>query len=142
MGKSGRVVAVAVVAFGLCAVAVFFLFGPWKAPGGVHALAVLPLKSSAGSTEDDALGRAISDSLIRRFRATGAVAVSPAAAERTRCLRGPCAARADSSEFEVQLLRAGDGRMLWKESFDVPASDAHAVENAIFEAVSSRLRLK
>ncbi len=142
MGKSGRVVAVAVVAFGLCAVAVFFLFGPWKAPGGVHALAVLPLKSSAGSTEDDALGRAISDSLIRRFRATGAVAVSPAAAGADTLLEGSVRREGGQLQFEVQLLRAGDGRMLWKESFDVPASDAHAVENAIFEAVSSRLRLK
>ena len=134
--------AVAVVVFGLCAVAVFFLFGPWKAPGGVHALAVLPLKSAAGNAADDALGLAMSDSLIRRFRATGAVTVSPAAAGADTLLEGSVRREGGRLQFEVRLLRAGDGRMLWKESFDVPASDTPAVENAIFEAVSSRLRLK
>ena len=84
----------------------------------------------------------MSDSLIRRFRATGAVTVSPAAAGADTLLEGSVRREGGQLRFEVRLLRAGDGRMLWKESFDVPASDAPAVENAIFEAVSSRLRLK
>ena len=134
--------AIAVVVFGLCAVSVFFLFGPWKAPGGVHSLAVLPLKSSAGSAEDDALGRAISDSLIRRFRETGAVTVSPTAAGADSVLEGSVHREARKLQVGVRLVRAGDGRTLWKESFDVPVSDAPAVEDAVFEAVASRLRLK
>jgi TolB-like protein len=142
MGKSGRVVAIAVVVFGLCAVAIFFLFGPWKAPGGVHALAVLPLRSSAGSAEDDALGRAISASLMRRLDATGAVTLSPTAAGADSLLEGSVYREAGRLRVDARLFRAGDGRTLWKESFDVPASEAARVENAIFEAVASRLRLK
>ena len=134
--------AIAVVAFGLCAVAVFFLFGPWKAPGGVHSLAVLPLESSAGSAEDDALGRAISDSLIRRFRATGAVTVSPTAAGADSVLEGSLRQEGGRLQVRMQLLRAGDGRTLWTQAFDVLASDVPAVEEAVFEAVASRLRLK
>lgn len=142
MGKSGRVVAAAVVVFGLCAVAVFFLVGPWKAPGGVHSLVVLPLKSSGGSAEDDALGRAISDSLIRRFRATGAVAASPTASGADTVLEGSVDRQGGRLKAGIRLLRAGDGRTLWKESFDVPASEATAIENAVFDAVASHLRLK
>ena len=142
MGKSGRVAAIVVVAFGLCAVTVFFLSGPWKAPGGVHALAVLPLKSPAASAEDDALGLAIAESLARRFRATGAVTVSATVAGADSLLEGTVHREAGRLQVAIRLLRAGDRRPLWKESFDVPASEALAVEDATFSAVVSRLRLK
>jgi TolB-like protein len=135
-------VAVAVVVFGLCAVAAFFLSGPWKAPGGVHSLAVLPLTSPAGSAEDAALGRAVADSLIRRFGATGAVIVNPSARGADTVLEGSVRREAGRLRVDARLVRAGDGRTLWKRSFDVPVTEAPAVENAIFEAVSSRLRLK
>lgn len=142
MGKSGRLVAIGLIVFGLCAVAVFSLFGPWRAPGGAHALAVLPLKSPSGSAEDDALGLAMSDALIRRFRATGAVTVSANAPGADVLLEGSVSRAGGRLQVGIQLLRAGDGRTLWKESFDVPASEATAIENAVFEAVASRLRLK
>jgi len=142
MGKSGRFVAIALIAFGLCAVAEFSLFGPWKAPGGAHALAVLPLKSPSGSAEDDALGLAMSDALIRRFRATGAVTVSAGAPGADVLLEGTVHAAEGRLQVGVRLLRAGDGRTLWKQSFDVSASEAPAVESAVFDAVSFRLRLK
>lgn len=142
MGKSGRFVTIALIAFGLCAVSVFFLFGPWRAPGGAHSLAVLPLKSPSGSAEDDALGLALSDSLMRRFRATGAVNVSPTVPGADALLEGSVHRAGGRLQVRVQLLRAGDGRTLWKQSFDVPASKALTIENAVFEAVVSRLRLK
>lgn len=142
MGKSGRLVAVALVVFGFCAVAVFSRFGPWRAPGGVHALAVLPLKSPSGSAGDDALGLAMADSLTRRFRATGAVTVSPEARGADTLLEGSIDSSGGRLRVRAQLLRAGDGRTLWKESFDVPPSEALAIENAVFEAVATRLRLK
>jgi hypothetical protein len=142
MGKSGRFVAIALIVFGLCAVAVFSLFGPWRPPGGVHSLAVLPLKSPSGIAGDDALGLAMSDSLVRRFRATGAVIVRPEARGADALLEGSVHRSDGRLQVRVQLLRAGDGRTLWKESFDVPASEALTIENAVFEAVVSRLRLK
>lgn len=142
MGRSGRLVAIALVVFGLCAVAVFSRFGPWRAPGGVHALAVLPLKSPSGSAEDNALGLAMSDSLTRRFRATGAVIVSPEARGADTLLEGSVDRSGGRLRVRVRLLRAGDGRTLWKESFDVSTDEALTIENSVFEAVASRLRLK
>ncbi len=142
MGRSGRLVAIALIVFGLCAVAVFSLFGPWRPPGGVHALAVSPLKSPSGSAGDAALGRAMSDSLIRRFRDTGAVIVSPEAAGADTLLEGTMDRAGGRLRVSARLVRAGDGRALWSQFFDVPESDATAVEDAIFAAVASRLRLK
>ena len=142
MGKSGRLVAIALIVFGLCAVAVFSLFGPWRPPGGVHSLAVLPLKSPSGIAEDDALGLAMSGSLIRRFRDTGAVIVRPEARGADALLEGSVHLAGGRLQVRVRLLRAGDGRSMWAQSFDVAASDAGAIENAVFEAVVSRLRLK
>ena len=43
--------------------------------------------------------------------------------------------------MSVNLLRAGDGRSMWTESFDVPASEVFAVEDAVSDAVVARLRL-
>jgi TolB-like protein len=142
MGKSGRLVAIALIVFGLCAVAVFSLFGPWRAPGGAHTLAVLPLRSPSGDAADAALGLAMSDALILRFRETGAVTVSAGAPGADTLLEGTVQAAGGRLRVGIQLLRAGDGRTLWKKSFDVPESEASAIENAVFEAVSSRLRLK
>lgn len=142
MGKSGRLVAIGLIVFGLCAVAVFSLFGPWKAPGGAHVLAVLPLTSPSGDTADAAVGLAMSESLIRRFGATGALTVNSSAAGADTLLEGTVHAAGGRLRVGVRLLRAGDGRTLWTQSFDVPESEAPAVESAIFEAVSTRLRLK
>ncbi len=142
MGRSGRLVAIALIVFGLCAVAVFSLFGPWRAPGGAHVLAVLPFTSPSGDAADAALGLAMSDALIRRFGATGAVTVNASAAGADALLEGTVQAVGGRLRAAIRLQRAGDGRILWKKSFDVPESEAVAVENAVFEAVSSRLRLK
>ena len=103
---------------------------------------MLPLKSYAGSAGDDALGLAMADSLIRRFRATGAVIVRPEARGADALLEGSVHRAGGRLQVRVRLLRAGDGRTLWKESFDVPASEALTIENAVFDAVAHRLRLK
>jgi TolB-like protein len=142
MGKSGRLVAISLLVFGLCAVAVFSLFGPWKAPGGAHVLAVLPLKSPSADAADAALGLAMSDALIRRLSATGALTVSSGGAGADTRLEGTVQAAGGRLRVGVRLVRVGDGRILWKQSFDVPESEAPAVESAILEAVSTRLRLK
>jgi serine/threonine-protein kinase len=125
----------------------------------VHSLAVLPLKSLSGRADDEALGLGIADTIIRGFSRTGAVTVRPMSAVR-RYAKSDADALAAAKELKadavlegsvqraggklrisVNLLRAGDGRSMWAESFDVPASEVFEVEDAVSEAVVSRLRL-
>jgi len=68
--------------------------------------------------------------------------LSPTAAGADALLEGTVYREAGRLRVGVRLLRAADRRTLWKESFDVPASEALAVEDAIFAAVFSHRRLK
>jgi TolB-like protein/tetratricopeptide (TPR) repeat protein/predicted Ser/Thr protein kinase len=158
-GRTGRIAAIVLVAFGAAVVAAFFLLGRWNAPGGVHSLAVLPLKSLSGNAEDEALGLGIADTIIRGFSRTGALTVRPLSAVRKYAksdvdaigaarelkadavLEGSVQRSASKLRVSVNLLRAGDGRSMWTESFDVPASEVFQVEDAVSEAVVARLRV-
>ena len=157
--KTGRYLAVGLVLAGLVAVGAFAVLGRWNAPGGVHSLAVLPLQPISASAEDAALGIGIADTIIRGFSRTGALTVRPlsavqkyaksnvdalAAARELRAdavLEGSLQRSGEKLRVSVNLLRAGDGRSMWTESFDVPASEVFAVEDAVSDAVVSRLRL-
>ncbi len=159
-GRTGRMAAIVLVAFGAAVVAAFFLLGRWNTPGGVHSLAVLPLKSLSGNAEDEALGLGIADTIIRGFSRTGAVTVRPMSAVRRYAksdadalaaarelkadavLEGSVQRAGGKLRISVNLLRAGDGRSMWAESFDVPASEVFEVEDAVSDAVVSRLRLQ
>ena len=44
--------------------------------------------------------------------------------------------------MSVNLLRADDGRSIWADSFDVPASEVFAVQDQVSEAVISGLHLR
>ena len=157
--KTGRYLAVGLVLAGLVAVGAFAVLGRWNAPGGVHSLAVLPLQPISASAEDAALGLGIADTIIRGFSRTGALTVRPlsavqkyaksnvdalAAARELRAdavLEGSLQRSGEKLRVSVNLLRAGDGRSMWTESFDVPASEVFAVEDAVSDAVVARLRL-
>jgi serine/threonine-protein kinase len=157
--KTGRYLAVGLVLAGVVAVGAFAVLGRWNAPGGVHSLAVLPLQPISASAEDAALGLGIADTIIRGFSRTGALTVRPlsavqkyaktnvdalAAARELRAdavLEGSLQRSGDKLRVSVNLLRAGDGRSMWTESFDVPASEVFAVEDAVSDAVVARLRL-
>ncbi|HVQ54247.1 MAG TPA: protein kinase, partial [Thermoanaerobaculia bacterium] len=157
--KNGRYLAVGLVLAGLVAVGAFAVLGRWNAPGGVHTLAVLPLQAISGSAEDAALGLGIADTIIRGFSRTRALTVRPlsavqkyaksnvdalAAARELRAdavLEGSLQRSGEKLRVSVNLLRAGDGRSMWTESFDVPASEVFAVEDAVSDAVVARLRL-
>ena len=157
--KNGRYLAIGLVLAGLVAVGAFAVLGRWNAPGGVHTLAVLPLQPISASAEDAALGLGIADTIIRGFSRTRALTVRPlsavqkyaksnvdalAAARELRAdavLEGSLQRSGEKLRVSVNLLRAGDGRSMWTESFDVPASEVFAVEDAVSDAVVARLRL-
>ena len=157
--KTGRYLAVGLVLAGLVAVGAFAVLGRWNAPGGVHTLAVLPLQPISASSEDAALGLGIADTIIRGFSRTRALTVRPlsavqkyaksnvdalAAARELRAdavLEGSLQRSGEKLRVSVNLLRAGDGRSMWTESFDVPASEVFAVEDAVSDAIVARLRL-
>jgi serine/threonine protein kinase/tetratricopeptide (TPR) repeat protein len=128
-------------------------------PGAVHSLAVLPLKPLGGDAADEALGLGIADSIIRGLSGAGAIPVRPLSAVRRYAksdadavtaakelktdavLEGSVQRAGGKLRVTVNLLRVDDGRSLWAESFDVPASEVFEVQDAVSEAVVSRLSL-
>jgi TolB-like protein len=158
--RGARRLGIALALAALAAAGAFLVRNRWSSPGSVHALAVLPLKSLSGSPEDEALGLGIADTIIRGFSRTGAVTVRPLSAVRRYAksdadavaaarelkadavLEGSVQRAGSKLRISVNLLRAGDGRSMWAESFDVPASEVFEVQDAVSEAVVSRLRLR
>ena len=158
----GRRAAIAAAALALAAVAGLLV---WRgrsaapAPGAVQSLAVLPLRPLGGDANDEALGLGIADTIIRGLSGAGAIPVRPLSAVRryaktdTDALTAAKELRTDAVlegsvqraggklRVSVNLLRAGDGRSLWAESFDVPASEVFEVQDKVSESVVSRLRL-
>jgi TolB-like protein/tetratricopeptide (TPR) repeat protein len=159
-GRSGRLVAAAILAFGLAIVGAFLVRGRWTGPSSIRSLAVLPLKSLAGDPADEALGLGIADTVIRGFSRSGAITVRPmssvrrfaksdvdalAAARELKAdavLEGSLQRAGGKLRVSLNMLRVRDGRSMWAESFDVPASEVFEVEDAVSDAVVSRLRLQ
>jgi len=156
--RTGLLAAAAVVIAGLGVAGVFLLRGR-TASSDVHSLAVLPLKPLSGNVDDEALGLGIADSIIRAFSRTGAIAVRPLSAVRRYAkadvdavaaarelaadtvLEGSLQRSGGKLRVSVNLLGARDGRSIWTESFDVPASEVFEIQDAVSEAVVSSLRL-
>jgi TolB-like protein len=133
---------------------------PAAAGGAVRSLAVLPLKPLGGDAADEALGLGIADSIIRGFSRSGAIQVRPLSAVRRYAksdtdavaaavelktdavLEGSVQRAGGKLRVGVNLLSAPDGRSIWTESFDVPASEVFEVQDAVSQAVVSRLRVQ
>ena len=130
------------------------------ASNAVQSLAVLPLKPLGSDPADEALGLGIADSIIRGFSRSGAIQVRPLSAVRRYAksdvdavaaarelktdavLEGSVQRAGGKLRASVNLLTAADGRSIWTESFDVPASEVFEVQDAVSEAVVSRLRVR
>ena len=126
----------------------------------VQSLAILPLKPIGSDAADEALGLGIADTIIRGLSRSGAIGVRPLSAVRRYAktdqdavaaarelktdavLEGSVQRAAGKLRVSVNLLRSGDGSSIWTESFDVPASEVFEVEDAVSEAVVSRLRVQ
>ncbi len=163
-GRSGtpRRAAIVVAALALAAVAAFAVLRGRARPSvsdSVRSLAVLPLKPLGGDAGDEALGLGIADTIIRGLSGAGAITVRPLSAVRRYAksdadavtaakelrtdavLEGSVQRSGGKLRVSVNLLGVGDGRSLWAESFDVPASEVFEVQDRVSEAIVSRLRL-
>jgi TolB-like protein len=125
----------------------------------LRSLAILPLKPLTSDGADEALGLGISDSIIRGLSVAGALPVRPLSAvrryaksdvdavtaakelETDAVLEGSVQRAGGKLRVSVNLLRAGDGRSIWAQSFDVPESEVFEVQDAVSEAVVRGLRL-
>jgi len=162
-GPSRKLAIAAAVAVAAAAAGVFWAArrAPAKPPPsrGVQSLAVLPLKPLTSDAADEALGLGIADSIIRGLSRSGAMTVRPFSAVR-RYAKSDTDALAAAAELKtdavlegsvqrsngklrvgVNLLSAPDGRSLWTESFDVPASEVFELQDAVSQSVVSRLRV-
>jgi DNA-binding winged helix-turn-helix (wHTH) protein/TolB-like protein len=157
--------AVAVAALALISGAVgLFIYGRFRsaseAPPGQITLAVLPFHASAAPEEIRFLGLAIPDAVIsrlstvRRLRVRPTSAVlrfenrSPNAGEVGRELdskyvvSGTVLKAGESIRVAVQLLRAGDGAVMWGEQYEVSRQELPELQNALAEQISAALRVR
>ena len=144
--RNGRIVAAALVVFGLAAVGAFFLYGRgrWSPPGGVHRLAVQPFTTLPGGA-DAALGTAIADAIARALSGSGAITVIPVGGRGGAdiVLEGSIERLDDATlRIEARLLRSQDGRPLWSETYRSTPSRLAEVESAVLEAIVAHLRLR
>ena len=123
----------------------------------IKSLAVLPLKSL--DSGDNYLGLGIADAVIRRISQTGELTVRPTSAvrryltEETDALaaarelnvdavfEGTVQRADDRLRVSVNLLRAGDGKSLWSDSFDMRSADIFTIQDTVAQQVAARLRL-
>lgn len=123
----------------------------------VSSVAVLPLRALSQSDTDVALGVAIADALIVRLCRLKLFKVVPTSsvlrlAERYQdrqkaegewkvdaLLDGLYQREGEKLRVSIQLIRAGDGTMLWAEKFDGEFTTLFALEDSISEEVTRAL---
>jgi serine/threonine-protein kinase len=161
-GRAGKGRRFAIAALVIAAALLAGAFVLWRArtqADEVRSLAVLPLKPLSTDAMDEALGLGISDTIIRGLSHADAITVRPLSAVRKyskadvdaiaaakelktdAVLEGSVQRAGGKLRVSVNLLRAGDGRSIWTESFDVPESEVFQVEDSVSNAVVTRLRL-
>jgi len=150
--------AVATLMVTALAYALLFRGAPAAAPPEIKSLAVLPLKSIGGQAGDDYLGLGIADTIITKVSQVGELRVRPTSAVRRyvdqeidaleaarqlkvdSVLDGTVQRAGDRLRVNVNLLRVGDGALLWSDSFDVSLADIFAMQDELSRQVVSRLR--
>ncbi|MCA1623901.1 MAG: protein kinase, partial [Acidobacteria bacterium] len=123
----------------------------------IKSLAVLPLKSL--DSGENYLGLGIADAVIRRISQTGELTVRPTSAVRRylneetdaliaarqlnadAVLEGSVQRDGDRLRVSVNLLRTGDGKSLWSDSFDMRSADIFTIQDTVAQQVAARLRL-
>jgi serine/threonine protein kinase/tetratricopeptide (TPR) repeat protein len=126
----------------------------------ITSLAVLPLKSLSGDTEDDYLGLGITDSIITRVSRIGELTIRPTNAVRKysapetdtleagkqlnvdSVLDGTVQRSGDRVRVNLRLLRVQDGRTLWSDSFNMGIADVFALQDDVSKRVAVGLRLQ
>jgi DNA-binding winged helix-turn-helix (wHTH) protein/TolB-like protein/Flp pilus assembly protein TadD len=126
----------------------------------VRSLAVLPLKSVAGGTEQRYLEVGIADSIITRVSGIPGLTVRPTTAVRkyaasggdpvevARELRvdavldGTLQVAGGRVRVSLNLLRTSSGRSLWAHTFDEAWSDIFRIEDSVADRVAEQLQLQ
>ena len=125
----------------------------------IQTLAVLPFTALSPPARDEPLELGMTDAIITRLTIVRQVTVRPTSAmlpysqgprdaiaigreQRVDAvLEGKIQKTADRIRVTVQLLRVSDGRPLWAETFDQPAQDLFAIQDAISGRVVDALRV-
>ena len=126
----------------------------------IKSLAILPLKSLKGDTNDNYLGLGIADSIITKISEAGTITVRPTGAVRNYAdqqsdslkagrelkvdaiLDGTIQRAGDNFRVRVNLLRTSDGISLWAGTIDLQQDDVFRMEDKVAEQIATRLRLK
>jgi TolB-like protein/Flp pilus assembly protein TadD len=128
---------------------------PPAGPAPATSLAVLPFKALDGVTEPE-LGLGMADALITRFAATRRLTVRPTSAVRDYGRAGQDARaagralgvevvldghlqKADRLRLTLQLLRVGDGALLWADKLDEPLAGIADLQDSIADKVVKAL---
>ena len=130
-----------------------------EAAAAVKSIAVLPLRRLGSDESDDYLGVGMADALITRLSSTRRLMVRPTSAvtKYDNALQNALAAgqelavesvieghfrrSAGRMRVTVQLVRVGDGSIIWAGKFDERFTDIFALEDSISEQVADALTL-
>lgn len=126
----------------------------------ISSIAVLPLKPVCQNETDHSLGVGIADALTTRLCNLKVVKVMPTSTvlRLIEPCQNPCLAAIDLAidalldgfyqregerlRVSIQLIRAGEGTMLWAEQFDARFTDHFAVQDSVSEQVATALAQK
>jgi eukaryotic-like serine/threonine-protein kinase len=135
-----------------------FRGAPTAVSAQIKSLAVLPFRSLNEQTKEDYLGLEIAADIIAKVSQSRELTVRPTSAVRKYANQGIDALQAarelkvdavlDSTFLQaggrlrvsVNLLRVGDGTLLWAENFDEHFTDIFAIQDKVSQQVAQRLR--
>lgn len=125
----------------------------------IHSLVVLPFQAVGEAGDKDALRVGLADALITRLSSLDGLIVRPLSAAR-RFEREPIDAAGAAQELHadavvegtlqfadgevrasVRLIRAGNGKAIWAETFESRSNRFFALEDSLTEQVAAKLAL-
>ena len=125
-----------------------------------RSIAVLPFRSLAPNTGEEFLGLGMTDALIAKLSNVKELKVRPTSAVRKfsdqgrdataigqelqvdSIIEGTVQRDGERIRVSVQLIDVKEGRTLWANAFDVPATNIFSIEDTISEHVVQSLTLK
>jgi DNA-binding winged helix-turn-helix (wHTH) protein/TolB-like protein len=123
----------------------------------IHSLAVLPFRSKNADAAHEYLRLGFADAIITKLASTGQINVRPTSAvvkyvdsaEDPRVagrelrvdavLEGNIETLSDRVRVTVQLVRDGDGLLIWADTFEKDSQEIFALEDAVAERVAESM---
>jgi TolB-like protein/Tfp pilus assembly protein PilF len=155
--KTAIVIAGALAAVGI-AVSIYFIMP--RASTNIDSIAVLPFENRSGNPDSEYLSDGLAESLIYRLSQLPNLKVSPAnsvfrykgtvtdvkkiASELgvTAVMVGRMSQRGDDLSISVELIDAGNNKLLWGEQYDRKSSDLLVTQREIAAAIVQKLQLR